>query len=84
VAKGEKDVAAHYSTQGDFGKIAARAAYAHRIFEIIRDDRYDQFSSSASWLHDSGINVTVVYAMQLWDVAAKEDPVTIFVIQGLE
>lgn len=83
-AKNQKDVAARYSTQvGGFGKIAVAAAYVHGHLEPIGDVRYDQFSSSASWLYDSGFNVTIAYSMQLWDDPAKEDPVTIFVKLGL-
>jgi hypothetical protein len=83
----EYDVAVRYAAElGGLGKIAAAAAYALGKSTRYGGVGYDQFSSSASLLHESGFNVTVAYAMRDLDASGPtvEDPETIFVKLGLK
>jgi hypothetical protein len=78
------DIAARYSAQlGGFGKLAAAAAVAFAKSERSKGEGdYDQFSSSASWLHGSGFNVTISYAKQDWNPSSHRDPDNIYVKLG--
>jgi hypothetical protein len=83
----EWDVAVRYAAElGGLGKVAAAAAYALGSSTRYGGSGYDQFSSSASWLHGSGFNITVAFARRDLDDPGliKDDPETIYVKLGLK
>ena len=81
----EYDVAVRYAAElGGLGKVAAAAAYALGKSKRYGGVGYDQFSSSASFLHGSGFNVTVTYSMRDFDASGRDDPETIFIKLGLK
>jgi hypothetical protein len=79
----EYDVAARYSVLlVGVGRLAAAAAYA--VAKPERSGDYDQFSSSFSFLHDSGFNITGAYAKRNYDHPYWKDPVNFYFKLGFK
>ena len=63
---------------GDFGKLAAAAAYADGKSRF----GYKQYNGSASFLHNSGLNLTVSAGTRDWDTSGKDDATNLYVKLG--
>ena len=70
------DLAARFAREWDaFGKIAAAIGYTGA--ETARDP-YTQVNGSISWLHGSGINLTVSAGNKDWEASGRDDSTNLY------